>query len=394
MNEGFFSITAEDARKRLPNSARCGSCGKYRHCQSPKMPYKGKGRRQILIIGEAPGADEDDKNEQFVGKTGRRLEQELADVGIDMNRDCWKQNAVRCRPVKNKTPDTQTIQFCRPALFADIEELQPKHIWLFGSIPLKSVIGHLWGNEKVEALTWAGWHIPCESPNAWISHHYHPSYLERKHDPLIELIFRNNLKEAASKLDIGRPPKQPDLRDEVEIIYKPSQVRKALDEIRSGRIAFDLECNTLKPEYEGSKIISCSVCWNGKRTYAYPWEGEAIDATARLLKTPLKKIAAHMKFEERWIYNKLGFRVNNLHWDTVLGAHILNYAKGVTGVKFQTFVRLGILPYDAHIKRFLKAKKGTHINQIEELPLRDVLEYNGMDSLCEYKLWKLQRKEL
>jgi len=392
MNYGFFTLTElNPKRKQLSHSPHCGACGLYKNCHSPKMSYKGEGRKKILVIGESPGADEDDKGEQFVGKAGKRLQYELKRNKINLNIDCWKTNARRCY-VEGNPPPTKEIKYCRPALIAEIKKLQPVSILLFGASAVESVIGYLWKDDEKFALNrWVDWNIPSQEWNCWISVHYHPSYLERSNDDLLNLIARKQLKSALVKTK--RPWKTiPDYASNIEIIYKPSQAAKAIRDLKP-TFAFDYETNCLKPEYEGAEIVSCSMS-DGERTIAYPWAGEAIEQTSEWLKSPLRKIAANMKFEERWTRYFLKHGVRNWHWDTMLAAHVLNNAPGITGLKFQSFVRLGLKPYDIHIEPYLKPKgRNEKLNRIRELPIKDVLEYNGMDSYLEHKIAGIQKLE-
>ena len=379
MNQGFFSISELNTSKpKLRHSNYCGACGLYKHCQSPKMTYKGEGHKKILVVNAFP-----DKNE-------KRLQYELKKCGINLNADCWKTNAIRCRPKNDKTPDSKQITHCRPALFAEIKKLQPHSILLFGSVATESVLGHLWSDGGTFSMNkWTDWIIPHQELNCWISAHYQPSYLEQQKSDLLDVLFRKHLKKVLKKKK--RPWKTiPNYQDEIEVIYKPSQVVKALQGFDS-IFAFDYEATCLKPEYEGAEIVSCSVS-DGKRTYAYPWIGDAILATDKLLKSNIKKIASNMKFEERWTRYFLKHRVRNWDWDTMLAAHVLNNATGITGLKFQAFVQLGQSQYDKHIEPYLKSSKGQHLNRIREIPLKDLLVYNGMDSRLEHKLATLQKR--
>jgi uracil-DNA glycosylase family 4 len=98
MPRGFANLTSlpvliPQTQYREP---QCGSCGLYKTCKSPKMPVGGRGRKKILVVGESPGAEEDNRNTQFVGPTGQYLRSSLSDVGIDLELDCWKYNAAQC----------------------------------------------------------------------------------------------------------------------------------------------------------------------------------------------------------------------------------------------------------------------------------------------------------
>jgi hypothetical protein len=176
----------------------------------------------------------------------------------------------------------------------------------------------------------------------------------------------------------------------------PTRAAQWLDKLltHGGPIAFDYECNMLKPDGPDAEIVSCSVCWKGKRTIAFPWAEPAITAMRRVLRAPISKIAANLKFEERWSMAKVGTRVRDWEWDTMQTAHLLDNRPLITGLKFQAFVRLGVEPWDHHIKPFLEAPTPRTKNRIRELDLNDVLLYNGIDSAVEYDLAMLQAKDM
>ena len=106
----------------------------------------------------------------------------------------------------------------------------------------------------------------------------------------------------------------------------------------------------------------------------------------------MPKIAQNLKFEDRWTRVKLGHPVRNWLWDTMLAAHVLDYRRGITSLEFQAFVQLGVQLYDKHIKPYLKSVGQSRFNRIKELDLKDLLLYNGMDSLLTYKIAMKQMK--
>ena len=81
----ILELTQKKVESLVP---KCGVCRLYKSCQSPKMKPYGKGRKGILILGEAPGKEEDKRGKPFVGPFGRFLKDHLEMVGIDMDRDC------------------------------------------------------------------------------------------------------------------------------------------------------------------------------------------------------------------------------------------------------------------------------------------------------------------
>lgn len=400
--KGFFQGSTTYSKAPPSLTPKCGACGLARTCLSPKMPVTGKGKRRILIVGEAPGKDEDQQNRQFVGKTGTHLKDTLRKHGVDMARDCWLTNALICRPPNNKIPDPdKMVSYCRPNLINTIRELEPDIIIPLGAVAVDSLIGWLWKDAVGGISRWTGFRIPCQKPNAWICPTFHPSYVLRQleiKDPVPDLFFDKHIK-AAVELE-GKPwDAIPNYREGIRRILDPviaeGGIRWFIDQGKP--IAFDYECNMLKPDGEDALIICCSIS-DGKRTIAFPWQGAGVyQAMYALLQSNIPKDGANIKFEDRWSrrFFKTDPPVNGWRWDINLGAHWMDSRPNITGTKFQAFVHLGAESYDDHIKPYLSAKKGKRINQIlDEIDLDQLLLYCGMDSLLEVKIAKAQRKEM
>jgi hypothetical protein len=76
----------------------------------------------------------------------------------------------------------------------------------------------------------------------------------------------------------------------------------------------------------------------------------------------------------------------------MVAAHILDNRQGITGLKFQSLVRLGVPDYSKHVKPYLEADRHG-LNRIMELHLQDLLMYNGLDSACTWLLAALQAQD-
>lgn len=379
--------------------AKCGLCGLYKTCRSPKMEPTGKGKRKILIIAEAPGAEEDREGMQLVGNSGQKVIQTLARCGIDMRRDCTLTNALICRPPNNVIKDKDAISYCRPNLIKTVRAVNAEVVVPLGGKALESLLGWLWGDKQIGAVArWAGYRIPSQELNAWICPTWHPSFLLHEKEAVPELQFYEHLK-AMSALS-GRPwNKVPDYESKVEPIFSVREAAVRLRDIKPGdTVAFDYETNCLKPEPAAAKIYSCSVCVNGKWTIAFPWDGEVIEQMRKLLRDPrVIKIACNAKFEDRWTRKKLGIEIRGWLWDTMLSAHALENAtkiRTISSIKFQAFVHLGQRDWSAAVDPYLKAKGGNTINRIRQIGIRELLIYNGMDSLIEWKIAHLQQERM
>lgn len=379
---------------------RCDLCQLDKQCKSPKMKVTGKGKKQILLIGEAPGSSEDIQGRQFVGKSGQYLETVLRRAGIEMRQDCWLTNALRCHPRGNEIPDEKAIEYCRPFLIESIKELNPVVIILLGGVPVASLIGWLW-KEGVEGIyKWAGWQIPSQRLNAWICPTFHPAHILRntnsreEEDQVLAMKFAEHIEAAVQKT--SRPWKEvPDYRKDVRIIHESKEAAKAIRAIQNKGIetAFDYETDRLKPDRKDSRII-CAAVSNGESTVVYPWIGDSIKASKELLLSGLPIIASNAKFEERWTMRHLGISIKNWYWDTMLNSHILDNRQGITSIKFQSFVRLGQESYDDHIKPYLRAEGSNSPNRIRELDLSKLMLYCGLDALLEWLVAQEQKEEL
>ncbi|NJK39467.1 MAG: uracil-DNA glycosylase [Oscillatoriales cyanobacterium RM2_1_1] len=126
----------------------------------------------ILVIGEAPGQNEDEQGLPFVGRSGQLLDKILASVGFSTEREVYISNAIRCRPPENRTPTPQEIAACKPYLLEQIRLIHPKIILLTGATAVKSLTGDKRGITKIRG-EWMEWQeIPCMPI-------FHPAYLLR-----------------------------------------------------------------------------------------------------------------------------------------------------------------------------------------------------------------------
>ncbi|MBU0629506.1 MAG: uracil-DNA glycosylase [Candidatus Margulisbacteria bacterium] len=94
----------------------------------------------LMIIGEAPGADEDEQGFPFVGRAGQLLTQILGSVGIKRPDDVYIANTVKCRPPNNRAPLATEQAACAPYLAAQVRLVNPKIIILLGAPAVKAIL--------------------------------------------------------------------------------------------------------------------------------------------------------------------------------------------------------------------------------------------------------------
>jgi DNA polymerase len=96
-------------------------------------------RLGVMLVGEAPGADEDRTGRPFVGAAGRLLTETLARLGVSRD-DVYITNVVKCRPPNNRTPTQVEVETCLPYLLRQIELLKPKRIVALGLTSAKTLL--------------------------------------------------------------------------------------------------------------------------------------------------------------------------------------------------------------------------------------------------------------
>ncbi len=389
--QGFFSSsTVQQDRPASGLVPKCGACGLYKHCTSPKMPPSGEGRKRVLVVGEFPGSTDDEEGSHFLGESGKYLRGVLEGIGVDLDRDAIATNAVICHPEGSVSPDALKINHCHPNLVRTLREEDPDVVVTLGRAPLVSVLTGIWKSDVDTLERWTGWTIPFK--DFWICPTFHPSFLLRSDDVLLERQFKEHLETAFS---LEGKPNQPTV-PKIVTHFDDSQAWDVLGRMdeEGGWVAVDYEGNCLKPEYPKARISSIAYS-NGRETHSFVWLGEVVEASKWFLTTSqTRKIASNLKFEERWTRKTFGRGVRNWGWDTMLAAHCLDNRQGICSLKFQAFVRLGVPTYNDRIEPYLKSDGDGHYNRVHLIALKDLLFYGGMDAYLEWKLARVQRKEM
>ena len=127
---------------------------------------------KLMIIGEAPGAKEEELGEPFVGRSGKLLDKLLKNVEIDINQDVYFCNVVKCRPPQNRRPTKAEIQENLPWLYQQIKLVNPRVIVLVGATALEAIL-KIKSRISILRGKWIDWEDRLVMPV------FHPSYLLR-----------------------------------------------------------------------------------------------------------------------------------------------------------------------------------------------------------------------
>lgn len=126
-----------------------------------------------MLIGEAPGADEDRQGEPFVGRAGQLLNAMLRAVGLDRD-DVYIANILKCRPPGNRDPLPEEVSLCLPYLRRQIELVVPRVIVALGRVAAQNLLGTSASLGRLRGTA-----HPLEDTGIPVVVTYHPAYLLR-----------------------------------------------------------------------------------------------------------------------------------------------------------------------------------------------------------------------
>ncbi|HET7764076.1 MAG TPA: uracil-DNA glycosylase [Burkholderiales bacterium] len=118
----------------------CEACGLRKTCTQTVFGV-GDEHADWLLVGEAPGAEEDQRGEPFVGQAGRLLDNMLAAIGLARGENVYICNVLKCRPPGNRNPEPFEVAQCSPHLLRQLELIQPKLILAMGRFAVQSLLG-------------------------------------------------------------------------------------------------------------------------------------------------------------------------------------------------------------------------------------------------------------
>jgi uracil-DNA glycosylase len=93
-----------------------------------------------LLVGEAPGAEEDRLGEPFVGQAGKLLDNMLAAIGLNRRENVYIANVLKCRPPGNRNPQPEEVAHCTPFLRQQIDLIRPKLILAMGRFAAQTLL--------------------------------------------------------------------------------------------------------------------------------------------------------------------------------------------------------------------------------------------------------------
>ena len=316
----------------------------------------------VMIVGEAPGRQEDSEGSPFVGPSGRLLQEMLDLVGLT---DCYITNTVKCFP--NGTPKPAEVKACAPYLDEEIAAVKPKYILCLGNTAMRRVIGPGSVTDKAGKEVW------LEAHHAWAMPALHPAAILRS--PGLRSAWEADIVRFA-RLVKGELQEKPPVRVHVARTLEHLGLVAELINIPNRTIAYDFEATPIAWHHKDFRPYSVAFSLDGEKAAVVPLHHKESPFTpaqldiffARIKLTMTNpdvcKTAHNAVYDDLVWYRTAGY-LPHVTFDTMLAAHLLDENRPKS-LKWLGRTQLGWPDWD------IDAKK--------EHPLEQLAYYNGCDA--------------
>src|SRR4051812_25748257 len=301
---------------------KCKLCPLHKTAKTVCVPSErvGRGEPEVLVIGEAPGRQEDASGRPFVGDSGRLIRDELYKAGIS---NYVITNVVKCRPPDNRDPKPEEIKACRKYLDQEIRSLGLKYVLTLGRFSSKSVL-------KKSKITLDHGNLVQLSGLTGMPA-YHPAYTLRDPSklPALQHDLRRLRKYIDGELEEDKLPKY-------RVVHRKNLDQFIEEFTEASEFSYDTETSGLFP-FDGKGKIRCLSIGLESCSWVVPLDmpgspmenqPESIAAFLGHLiaiaeRTDKLAIAQNGKFDQHWMMECYGVQFD-LHFDTMLASHILD----------------------------------------------------------------------
>jgi len=160
--------TRAEALARIAEEIRtCRRCGEPCATRTQAVPGEGPADAPVMLVGEAPGEQEDRQGRPFVGPAGRLLTQLLEGVRIPREK-VFITNTLKCRPPGNRVPTPEEVSRCLPYLIRQMAVIQPRIVCLLGATAVTALLG---SDQKISRVRGRAF----REPGRWFFVTYHPA---------------------------------------------------------------------------------------------------------------------------------------------------------------------------------------------------------------------------
>jgi uracil-DNA glycosylase len=347
---------------------------------SKRVPATGPIDAKIMLVGEAPGREEESQGEPFVGRSGELLTRYLSRLGLSRS-DVRLENLCKYRPSGNKFHyllDSEELEIGLEELRESIRTGKPNVIVAMGNWPLHFLtgIGNRRGNNATGIAKVRGTITECVLHDEYkVLPTYHPAYIIRPQGFRWNPVFYADL-EKAKKESAYREIREPEFES---IIDPPADIMENIvDEMCAAEwLAIDIET------FEGNVMSCFGVADSEKRGLCITYKHESgWHHVERILASPAKKIFQFGSFDVMFLHRFYGFKTSNYAFDTFIAAASL-MPSFPRGLDFLSSIYTNFKYYKEERKIW---KEGGD--------MMTLWEYNIKDVIATYIIAMKQMKEL
>lgn len=361
------------------------------------MTISGARKPDILVLAEAPGEIEDQEGEALIGPSGKLLRELLP--GRMMERIGFS-NSVRCRPDNNRMPTPREVHACSIHLENDIDRYPIKAILGLGNVPLNSVF------PGASITRTHGIRMPVKHGNntVWYWPAFHPAFILHYRDdgsgrdPRSKppyYVLREDIRRFFAQVDQWKAPSiDTDLIPSTVVMPRSEEDARALIDKMRDPLAVDIETSSnftnIKPMEFGARILSASFA-DDKTTMAFPINHSKAQTSwgmKLLLETvECRPWVAHAAgFELGWFLYmarqmSLPWRYEPNHYDDTQALGRLYHQRAGGALRLEELSRY-------HCGVNIKEVMNVDVNRLDELPIEQVLQYNGLDTLPTARIYR------
>ena len=175
----------------------CERCPVLVESRSRIVNGVGPDEADLLFVGEAPGQNEDERGEPFVGRSGDVLDDALAETGV-LREEVRITNCVRCRPPENRDPHSEELSNCRDYLETEVDRVDPAILVTLGKVPAEHLLDRAVAVTK-EAGSVADARIAGQSRRVLLSVHPAATLYDRSQQE----TFEDAIREAVDLAGLG-----------------------------------------------------------------------------------------------------------------------------------------------------------------------------------------------
>lgn len=377
------------------NKHPCADCAACTLRQQPFVPSTLVDLPELVVVGEAPGADEAREGTPFVGQSGKLLRTLISKGGAN-SANCNYVNVVACRPPNNREPTPDEIKACLGRFKDDLTKADTTvPVLAVGKTSHKVIFGSSEGPQKMRG-EWV------TVDNRRVMPTWHPAYVLRKPSEVTSLLS-----------DITKAINQKNgdtLLSAIEYSVHefPGSFKVWAKELLNRDdlyyIVVDIETDQLQdyPTRDGvpaDKVLCVAIATS--ESVAHVVLGDVLyeDEEARQLLQRIfdtKYIIAHNgKFDARFLWFQLGLKMK-VNYDTMLAHYALDENKGTHGLKALASMYFGIPDYEEeHVQAYLRSRN----DRYSKVPVHELVRYASYDVCVTYALYfetnkRLQKNDL